>query len=72
MRSAERGRHQEVFAGDVNVEALHGVEVLEVLLGHERDRDVENGELVLLHEVKQQIEWALEDVEGDLVSGLVH
>ena len=50
-------------------ERAHRVEVLEVLLGDERDRDVEDVELVLLDQVQQQIERTLEDVELDLVAG---
>ena len=36
------------------------LEVLEVLLGDERERDVEDVELVLADQVQQQIERALE------------
>src|SRR5690606_8910613 len=55
--------------GDVEVERGHQVEVLEVLLGDERDRDVEDVELVLLDQVKQEVERPLEHVEPDLVAG---
>ena len=56
----ERRRHEEVLARDVQVHQLHDGEVLEVLLRHERDGDVEDVELVLLAEVQEQIERALE------------
>ena len=63
----EGGRHHEVFARHVDGEPLHEVEVLEVLLGDEADRDVEDVELVLPDQMEQQVERALEDVELHLV-----
>ena len=63
----QRRRHQQVLAGDVEVERAHEVEHLQVLLGDERDRDVEDVELVLLDEVQQQIERPLELGQLDLV-----
>jgi hypothetical protein len=65
---AQGRRHHQVLAGDVDVEAGHRVEVLEVLLGDERDRDVEDRELVLLDQVQEQIERPLEHVEGNGVA----
>jgi len=67
---AERRRHQQIFARHVDIEAGHRVEVLEILLGDERDRDVEDRQLVLLHQVKQQIERTLEDVEVYLIASV--
>nr|WP_263429880.1 hypothetical protein [Nannocystis pusilla] len=63
----QRRRHHQVVARDLEVELAHDVEVLEVLLGDERDRDVEDVELVLAHEVQQQVERALEHLELDRV-----
>jgi hypothetical protein len=40
--------------------SLHQVDVLQVALGDERDGDVEDVELVLLDEVQQEVEGALE------------
>jgi hypothetical protein len=67
LQVAQGRRHHQVLAGDVDVEALHGVEVLEVLLGDEGDRDVEDLELVLAHQVQEQVEGALEHIDRDLV-----
>src|SRR5205823_2393699 len=69
---AQGRRHQQILTGDVDVEPRHRVEVLEVLLGDERDRDVEDRQLVLLDQVEQEVERALEDVEGNLVAGRFH
>ncbi len=63
----QRRRHHQELAGDVEVQLLHQVEVLEVLLRDERDRDVVDVDLVLLDEVQQQIERALEVLEADRV-----
>ena len=48
-----RGHHEEL-PRDVEVQLLHQVEVVEVLLGDERDRNVVDVHLVLLDEVEQQ------------------
>ena len=56
----ERRRHDEVLGSKVELHQLHHREILQVFLGHERDRDVEDVQLVLLAEVQQQIERALE------------
>ena len=67
---AQGRRHQQVFAGDIDVHRLHRIEVLEILLGDERDGNIEDVELVFLHQVKQQVERSLEDFEFDVVAGL--
>ena len=56
----ERRGHHEELAGDVEVELLHQLDRVEVLLRDERDRDVVDVHLVLLDEVQQQIERPLE------------
>ena len=71
----ERRRHHQVVGRDVDRHRLHHLEVLQVLLGDERDRDVDDVDLVRLAQVQQQIERALElgqrDAVGD-VAGLGH
>ena len=61
----QRRRHHEVLARDVEVHLLHQLDGLEVLRGDERDGDVVDVHLVLLDEVKQQIERPLEVFELD-------
>ena len=56
----ERGRHDEELAGHVEVQFLHQVEVVEILLRDQRDRNVVDIHLVLLDQVQQQIERPLE------------
>ena len=52
----ERRGHEQVLRGHVEVEGLHEREVLEVSLRDEGHGDVEDVELVLLDEVKQEVE----------------
>ena len=59
--------HDEELAGHVEVHLLHQIEVLEVLLRDQRDRDVVDVQLVLLDEVQEQIERALEIDQADRV-----
>ena len=61
----ERRGHDEIVAGDVEVELLHQADRVEVLLRDERDRDIVDVHLVLLDEVQQQIERSLELLEPD-------
>ena len=44
----ERCRHHQELAGEIKVQRTHQVDVLEVLLGNERDRNVEDVDLVFL------------------------
>ena len=59
-----RGHDQEV-AGELDVELVETLEMLEELVGDRRDGDVENVHLVLLDEVEEQVERAVEGVERD-------
>ncbi len=59
----QRRRHQQVLAGDVEVELPHHVEVFEVLLGDLRDGDVGDLHLVQADQVQQEIEGPLEGRE---------
>ena len=56
----QRRRHHQELARDVEVELLHQRDRVEILRVIERDRDVVDADLVLLDEVQQQIERALE------------
>ncbi len=60
-------RDDEILADHVDVERAHHVEVLEILLGDEAHRDVQDVELVLANQVEQQVERALEDVQLELL-----
>nr|WP_258182726.1 hypothetical protein [Enhygromyxa salina] len=68
LEEGQRRRHQQVLARDLDVERAREADVLDVLLGDEGDRDVEDVELVATHEVQEQIERALEHVERDRVA----
>jgi hypothetical protein len=56
----QRGGHHEELPDDVEVQLLHQIQVIEVLLRDERDRNVVDVDLVLLDEVQQQIERTFE------------
>jgi hypothetical protein len=62
----QRRRHHQELAGDVEVQLLHQVQVLEVLPGDDRDLDVVDVHLVLLDQMNEQIERALEGLQLDL------
>ena len=61
----ERRRHHEEFTRHVQIELVHQAQRLQILGRDERDRDVVDADLVLLDEVQQQIERALEVLEPD-------
>ena len=63
----ERRRHHQELPRHVQVEVLHQVDVVEVLLRDDRDRDVVDVHLVLLDEVQQQIQRPLELGEPDRI-----
>ncbi len=63
----ERRRHHEKFTGDIETQFGHQIQVFEVLLRDEDDRDVVDVHLVLLDEVQQQIERALEVLQADRI-----
>src|SRR5437773_6061666 len=58
-------RHDNEFAGHVDVQFLEGLQILEVLPGDALDGDVVNVELIALDQIKQQIERALEDLRSE-------
>ena len=62
----QRRRHHQELAGDVEVQLLHQVQVLEVLPGDDRDLDVVDVHLVLLDQMNEQIERPFEGLQLDL------
>ncbi len=67
----ERGGHHQVLGGHVDLQISHQPQVLGVLLGDERDGDVEDVELVLLHQVEQQIERPLKALDGHAIHRVI-
>ncbi len=57
---SQRRGHDQVLGREIELHELHHREKLQVFLGDEPDGDIEDVELVLLAEVKEQIERALE------------
>src|SRR5437773_10461432 len=62
-------RHDDEFAGHVDVQFLERLQILEVLPGDALDGDVVDVELVALDQIKQEVERALENLEFDFVIG---
>ena len=63
----ERRGHDKEFAGDLQIELAHEVNVFDELRGEPREVDLINVHLLLFDEVKEQIERAFEDLELDFV-----
>ena len=63
----QRGGHHQEVTRDVEVELLHHVEVVEILLGDEHDRDVVDVDFLLPDQQQQQVERTLEVVEPDRI-----
>src|SRR5262249_20252557 len=63
----QRRRHEQILTGNVEIQRAHLIEVRNVLLGDERDGNVEDVELVLPDQMQQEIERPLEDFELDVV-----
>ena len=61
----ERRRHHQEFARQIEVQLLQQVQILEVLLGDERDRNVVDVDLVLPDEMHEQIQRAFEGLQLD-------
>ena len=61
------GGHHDELGGEVDVEELEGVDVVEILAGDALDGDGMDVHLVLLDEVEQEVERAFEDFEADFV-----
>ena len=61
----EQAGHVEKIADRIDVDLLQNGDVFEELLGDGRDSDVDDIQLVLAHEVEQQIERPAEEIEFD-------
>jgi hypothetical protein len=61
----QRRRHHQEVAGDVEVQLLHHVEIVEVLPRDQRNRDVVDIHLVLADQMDEQIERSLEGLQPD-------
>ena len=53
----EQGSGVNELSRDINVELLHVLNILQVLLGDFRDRDVVDIDVLFADEVEQQVEW---------------
>ena len=58
-------RHDEEFTGDLNLEVLHRIDRLEVLLSDVCDRNIVDIELILPDQEEEQVEGALKDGQFD-------
>src|SRR5205814_656525 len=61
--------HHEKLAGDFEVELAHDLDVFDELRGERGEVDLVNVHLLLLDQIKQQVEWTFEDFEFDFVFG---
>jgi len=66
----EIGRHDEKFAGQIDIQFREGLKILEVLVRNALERDIVNVDLVALDQVKEEIKRPLENLEPDLVIGI--
>ena len=62
----QHGGHQQVFAGELEVQLLHQLDVLHVLPRDVRDRDIEDVEILAPDHVEEQVERTLECLEEHL------
>jgi segregation and condensation protein A len=60
----QRRRHHQELSGDVEVQLLHQIDVLDVLRGDKRDGNVVDVDLVLLDQMQQQVERTLEVLQA--------
>jgi len=63
----EGGGHDEEFAGEVDVELLEHIDILEVLVGDGGDGDVLDVHLGAADEVEEQVEGAVVDVDANAI-----
>ena len=61
----ERARHGEEIADGIDVQLLEHRQVFQVLLGDRGDRDIDNLNLMLAHQVQEQIERTSENIQTD-------
>ncbi len=64
------GCHDDELGGEVDVQELEGIDVIEVLLGNFLDRDGMDIQLIFFDKIKQEIQRTLEDFELDFVIGV--
>ena len=62
--------HHQKFTGDGKIQLLHRLDVAQILLSDQRDRDIVDVDLVLLDEVQQEVERALKVLDANLVGQL--
>lgn len=62
----QRASHLDEFAGRRQIELLEHSQVLDELLGDRRDRDVGDLDLVLTHQIQEQVERPAKDRQLDL------
>jgi len=62
----QHGGHQQILARQFELHLLHEFDVLHVLPGDFRDRDIEDVNVLPPYQVQQQIEGALESLEKHL------
>ena len=65
----QRRGHHEKFAGDFEIELAHHLDVFDELRGELGEVDLVNVHLLLLDEIKEQIQRAFKDLELDFVFG---
>src|SRR6185436_12867240 len=63
----ERRRHDEEFAGDLQVQQSHRLDILDELRGQSRQIHLVNIDLLLLDQVQEQVERAFENFEFYLI-----
>ena len=62
----ERRRHEQIFAGELELQHLHELDVARVLARDLGDRNVEDVEVLPADQIEQQIERALEGLQKHL------
>ena len=67
LQREQRRRDDEELGRDLEVGALHAVDVGEVVLGQPRDRDVADVDALVADQRQQELERTLEDLELDLI-----
>ena len=59
----QRRSHQYEVSGDVHVQPFHAVEVVEILLRHARNGNVEDVDFLLANQVQQQVQWTFINIQ---------
>ena len=66
------GRHDDELAGQLHVEHLEGVDVVEILLRDALNGHIINTDFIFLDEIQQQVEGALENLQLNFVIFVFH